>query len=376
MPFDAAEVARQIEDSRGAVFREEQARIDALALARRIYTATTETEWEQRVQEGLTRRWVGLPISSLNHTSTVGPARLDYTVVATDSSFIAPDKHRGSFSHLINVGRVMIRYGDDQAAELDNTPNHYCDMLIEGEESSSGRLLQTKCALREMQELLDWSRRYRPHLALVDGSLMQLVLLLSKEPKVQGLLAEYFAAVAGFREIGVPVIGYISSPDSQMVMRAVRMLACEQPTPCEEKPEIPCACAPLWSVNDADLYDGLLGVGERSAVFEPKFSYLSSADLRGFEEMVFAYMGSEYEVARLEFPRWVWDDGLLDRAMEIMLQQCNLGQGYPHSLTCAHQFAALHNADRESYFFLLERAGLMRRPSEKAQGKRMIGQAI
>ena len=87
-------------------------------------------------------------------------------------------------------------------------------------------------------------------------------------------------------------------------------------------------------------------------------------------------MGTEYEVARLEFPMWVWEKGLLDRVMSAILHQCRLGQGYPISLTRAHQFAALHNADRESYFFLLERAGLLRKPSEKAHGKRLIGQAI
>src|SRR6476469_1376339 len=142
MPFDAAEVAKQIEASRGAVLLDEQARLDALALARKIYRATTETAWEQRIQEGLTRRWVGVPMSSLHYTTTSEPAHLDYTVVATDSSFIAPDKHRGSFSHLINVGRVMVSYGERPAAELDNTPNHYSEMLVEGEEAMSGRLLQ------------------------------------------------------------------------------------------------------------------------------------------------------------------------------------------------------------------------------------------
>jgi hypothetical protein len=305
------------------------------------------------------------------------PASLDYAVVATDSSFIAPDKHRGSFSHLINVGRVMIKYGDSQAAELDNTPNHYCDMmLMEGDESTSGRLLQTKCALRELEELLDWSKRYHPQLALVDGSLMQLVLVLSKDEAVQALIRQYFDALDAFREIGVPVIGYISRPDSQMVMRAIRMLACEQESPCEKRPEFPCTCRPLWSINDADLFGGLLDAAQRSAVFSPTFSYLSGVDLNGFEDMVFAYLGTEHEIARLEFPAWVHDDGLLERAISIILHQCRLGGGYPNCLTCAHQFAVLHNADRESYFFLLERAGLMRRPTEKAQGKRMIGQAI
>src|SRR5205823_2069587 len=144
MPFDAAEVARQIEQSRSSVQFEARARENALELALRIYQAVGETEWEQRVQDATLRRWVGLPLSPLRDGRQVAPSSGDYCVVATDSSFVAPDKHRGSFSHLINVGRVMVQYGDDSSAELDNTPNHYTDILIEGEDQMSGRLLQTK----------------------------------------------------------------------------------------------------------------------------------------------------------------------------------------------------------------------------------------
>ena len=78
------------------------------------------------------------------------PCAPNYCVTAADSSFVAPDKHRGALCHLINVGRVMVRYGDPQAAELDNVPRHYTDLLQEGEEILSGRVLEAKCALREL----------------------------------------------------------------------------------------------------------------------------------------------------------------------------------------------------------------------------------
>src|SRR5438270_770563 len=82
----------------------------------------------------------------------------------------------------------------------------------------------------------------------------QRVLVLSKEPQVQALMSEYFRTLRRFREIGVPVVGYISRPESQMVMRAIRMLACEKPEPCERRPDEPCACKPLWEIDDADLF--------------------------------------------------------------------------------------------------------------------------
>jgi len=120
----------------------------------------------------------------------------------------------------------------------------------------------------------------------------------------------------------------------------------------------------------------MLEAGRRSAIFAPEFSHLVGQNAPDIKQMVFAYLGTRYEAARLEFPAWVREDGLLDRACSIALHQCHLGRGYPNCLTLAHQFAALHNVDRESYYFLLERAGLLARTSEKAHGKRVVGQAI
>jgi NurA domain len=376
MPFDAAEVARQIEASRGGVRAEEHVRLDALDLARRIYEAVGEVEWDQRVQDAAARRWVATPLSPLHDFAAHHASSPDYSVVATDSSFIAPDKHRGALSHLINVGRVMVLYGDYRAAEIDNTPSHYPEMPADDEEAFSSRVLSAKCALRELQELYEWARHYRADLALVDGSLMQLVHVLSKEAQVEQLMSEYLATLRAFEEIEVPVVGYISQPASGMVMRAIRLLACEQEIPHEQRPEGDCTCRPLWSIDDGDFFDEMLADSESSPVFQGLYRDLKGPNANIAEEVVFAYLGTQHEIARLEFPLWVANKSLLDRTIGIILHQCRLGRGYPNALLLAHQYAVLHNADRESYYLLLDRAGRRRRPTEKAQGKRAVGQSI
>lgn len=376
MPFDAAEVARQIQQSRHGAQANADERESAVEYAVRLYREVGDTAWEQRVQDATARRWVGSPLTPLNHHPRHLPAAPEYSVVATDSSFIAPDKHRGAFCHLVNVGRVMVQYGSSRAAEIDNVPSHYPEAPLQDEEMLSGKVLAAKCALRELQELYDWARQYRARVALVDGSLMQLVNVLSKDDEVAGIMRDYFRVLQAFRQIRVPVVGYISQPESQMVMRAIRMLACELTTPHENKPDEPCSCGPLWSITDADLFMGLLDEGELSPVWEPVFSHLVGENAQIVREMVFAYLGTEYEVARLEFPAWIWEDNLLEGAISAILHQCRLGGGYPNALTLAHQYAVLHNADREGYYFLLERAGLMRKTTEKAHGKRLIGQSI
>jgi hypothetical protein len=376
MPFDAVEVARQIEESRPHAHARAGERLSAIHEAVRIYNHVDHAEWGQRVQSATMRRWVGVPVSPLRAHIQHLPSMPDYCVVATDSSFIPPDKHRGSFCHLINVGRVMIRYGNQPGAELDSTPRHCADPLADDEEAHAGRVLQAKCALQELQELYELASRYRADLALLDGSLMQLVLVLSKEPDVVELMSEYFRTLAAFQDIGVPVVGYISRPESEMVMRAMRMLACDRPTPCEKRPADPCGCRLLWGINDGHLFEELLSPGQTSPVFQPVFSYLVGANAEGFRQLVFAYLATRYEVARLEFPEWVWQEGLLERTVSIVLHQCELGNGYPHSLTRAHQFAVLHGTDRQHYYFMLERAGLMHPPTEKAHSKQATGQSI
>jgi hypothetical protein len=314
----------------------------------------------------------------------VPPAGPDYTVVATDSSFVSPDKHRGSYCYLVNVGRVMVQYGDEPEAELDSAPTHCIDPLEEGEDwMVSGRVLQAQCAFHELDELACWSERFGADLALLDGSLMQLGLALSPSERVQKLVAEYSGRLADFESLGVPVVGYVSRPASQAVMYAARLFGCREAAESGLGPKAGCnarcrrpECSGLWTLDDGGLFWELLDVGARSPVFQTRTVFGVQSKASFWEDMGFCYLRTPYEIARLEFPLWVADAGLLDRVQAIVLCQCALGEGYPRVLTLAHNFAVLRNEDRESYFFLLERAGLIETPSEKARGKRATGGRI
>ena len=114
----------------------------------------------------------------------------------------------------------------------------------------------------------------------------------------------------------------------------------------------------VWSIDDGDLFNALLGEGELSPMFQALYRDLVGPNAYIAQNTAFAYLGTEHELARIEFPMWVAERGLLGRSVEIVLHQCDLGGGYPNALTRAHQFAVLHNADREGYYWLLERAGV------------------
>jgi hypothetical protein len=382
MPYDHTEIARQIAASLAQAQAAYTTRADAARDAAEIYLDTAHEDWRDGVTGVRSKRLMGVPHTPLHEFAAAAPAGPDYTVVATDSSFVSPDKHRGSYCYMVNVGRVMVRYSDEQAAELDSTPTHCIDPLVEGEDwMVAGRVLQAKCALEELIELHRWAERFGADVALVDGSLMQLALALSPAKEVQDLMRQYGEVLADFERLRVPVLGYVSKPASQAVMHAARLFGCraahEQGR--EQACETRCRreeCSGLWTLDDGGLFWELLEPGRRSPIFltHSAFGGRSPADF--WDDMGFCYLATEYEVARLEFPLWVAEAGLLDRVHSIALSQCALGAGYPKALTLAHNFAVLRAEDRSSYFILLERAGLIAPPSEKARGKRATGGRI
>ncbi len=384
MPYDHTEVARQIAATLGQAQAAHTTRAEAAQDATEIYFATDEADWHARIKAVQSRRLLGVPLTPLHEFTPGDPAAPDYTIIATDSSFVSPDKHRGSYCYLINVGRVMIHYGDAPAAELDSTAVHCMDPTLDGGEwSVSGPLLQAECALREVTELHRWAAQFGADLALLDGSLMQLSLALVPDQKVQAVIAAYGEKLADFERIGVPVIGYVSKPASQSVMRAARVLACRAASEGAAQRVAPCEnrcnrteCSGLWTLDDSGLFWELLNEGVRSPVFQNYSPFGVHGATEFWDTMGFCYLATPYEVARLEFPLWVEAAGLLDRVQRIVLSQCALGDGYPKALTLADNFAVLRSEDRASYFYLLEQAGLLAPPSEKARGKQGMGRRI
>ena len=62
------------------------------------------------------------------------------------------------------------------------------------------------------------------------------------------------------------------------------------------------------------------------------------------------------EIARVETPKWVWEDDLLmERLHAALWDQCDAGHGYPMVLSEAHEAAVVRAPDRQAFYTLVER---------------------
>ncbi|MFC1994495.1 DNA double-strand break repair nuclease NurA, partial [Chloroflexota bacterium] len=300
----------------------------------------------------------------------------DFTVIATDGSHIDVDRHSQPRCYLINIGSAVLSYGQKPDAILSNKPTLHAtdqaltipDPLGNSEQLVEGALLGIKRTVSECQalpELIEKLPTTRPMLALLDGTLIiwgleAYPVYVNKELLENGFLRAMDKIKELSQTQNLALASYISLPGSTEVVNALRIAICPEDSPdCDRT----CPrnlvhgsrkCDALAMVQDRDLFMNFLNHGERSATFVSRSPVVQKN--YGEHEVYFFYLKTDDEIARVEFPRWVEEKGLVDSVHSLLLQQCQHGQGYPVALSEAHEQAVLTSADREQFQHLIKAA--------------------
>ncbi len=293
----------------------------------------------------------------------------DYAVVATDGSQIEMDGHGLVQCFLLNLGWAVITYGAKPHAWLASRPSvHYCDddLYLPGDDGQlqelGGHLLSMLRTVSELERLAELAEEWRHRgdlVAVADGNLARWEFGGKRTDGARAaLLARYTAALARFRELGVPVCSYISRPNAREVANAAALLAardCAHGSAgcrhCEGRQ--PPLCESLRALNDAKLM-AHLRIGQRSALFRslaPVLQHYHPAD-----QILFCYLRLDSEMARIELPRWAASPKHLSQIVSVVYGQSLRGRGYPVVLQEAHEQAVIHGAQREAFRRLVQEA--------------------
>ena len=321
------------------------------------------------------------------------PLPTEFTVIATDGSHIDVDRHRSARCYLINIGSVVLHYGDRPSATLDSFPSLYSgdeDLVIAPtgakgrEQLVEGTLLGIKRSVDECCQLAKLASELPPDsssLALLDGSLILWGLAGQTYPEFvkEALLAQVFLShLDDIRKLNdgkrLALASYISFPRSTDVVNALRLAICPHDTAdCDRYCSTKRDCDMVAGVQDRELFSNILGQGERSGLFISQSSIVEKH--YGVHQVYFFYLRVDNEIARIEIPRWVAiDETLLNLVHTLVLDQCQRGQGYPVALSEAHERAVVREADRENFWQLVESSlveeHLPTPTSAKSQSKR------
>lgn len=366
MPFDFAKIATQIEEltrdvPRGGAdefvpLREAFATVDVGDLVARLTDRRTRHSWLP-----------ALPDRTFNRAYPAPPPPPDFSVLATDGSFVLPDRHSPARFYLINIGRVHLHYGATPGADLSASAElryREQELQVDGRIPVNPAILGMRRAADELAALAALAHTVaRPAIALQDGTLI-LWGLSGQDPVVrEWVLRDFLAALDDLRERQIPVASYISYPGGKDVTDALRVAVCDFPPlgrpincdACREERAIP-ACQIIPTIPDRHVFEHIarLQPGERSDVYRSRSKIL---DHYRDHAIHFFYLHTGTEIARVEVPAWVArHPPHLDLIHALVYDQCLRGRGYPSVLQEAHEQAVIGVEERRVVETLVEEA--------------------
>jgi hypothetical protein len=333
------------------------------------------------------------PIEPLNTRIDIPVPPKVHTVIATDGSQIAPNHHEIAYCYLLNIGRVVLHYGQNKHPLLDSLPEVFYrpeDLYasrkwgIRTEEwmsflrtaSEATVLAELSCAVVNGDAIVNKVAKNTtttenlplffpppssspriPTLAMVDGSLIYWFLEQIPLEARETILPPILEAWGQMKDAKVPLMGYLSASRNVEATNFLRLVVCPHPVPdcmsfCPNQlDKVPCKV--FDPLRDSSLWATQLKPGQRGPLWKSNAKIL---DLYQDQQIYFCYVHVGTEVARIEIPCWVVEDTeLFNEALGLTLAQVQKGYGYPVAIAEAHNQAVVRGGDKTRFFSLLER---------------------
>ncbi len=271
-----------------------------------------------------------------------------YAVLATDGSQIYPDKHQGVSCYVLNSGVAQFIYGADDADVLLTSEPQI--VTQQDETIISEDIVNCHRGQREFEVGLAASKKVceehpdKPFVFLCDGSLIFWHLENKHRSLKERFLKRYITLLDEFYQARIPIAGYISLPKSKELVALLKNAKAHKKGPVTS--------TSFDTLTDTDLIALFLKENQRTTVFTH-----NSALAQEYPEQIrpcFVYMHMGQEIARVEMPFWVAQDtNLLTMVLQIISDQSVKGNGYPVSLSEAHEQAVIKAHERELFYQLL-----------------------
>lgn len=397
MPFDIARLMPAIEDLASYYASEVVPDLHACSEeAQKLFQASSQ-EMLQEASQKPALRVLAMPLEEPARNFSPSPPPPGYRVLASDGSSVDMDPHFPARYVLLHTALAGLAY-TPPAYWTEHIPRLFFrrqELELAYPESVEpveveGPVVTTLRAYEELQALSEGVDRVlqnpdeRPILAMMDA-----VILWTHHgsgPGHDALREDYLRRsvelVRRFEERGVPLVSFTSMPRHREVVSTLLAKGCpeERKTACSDCRKPRPECLFLQGLQDRHLFS-FLKEGERSALFRPIYRGDPTWRLPpgvGYDpQLVFFYLHTGPEVARVEMPYWVALSGLLPTVHAIVLDQCRPRRaetvGYPLALSLAHREAVLTTRDRQFIQWMVEEAlarrGVYLPPSAKAEMK-------
>jgi hypothetical protein len=183
---------------------------------------------------------------------------------------------------------------------------------------------------------------YSP-VAFFDGSLVVSFAQMMPEQFRQRYIQSAVSLLRISEQARVPLIGYIDTSYARDMITMLRRLDDIQKQP---------VLRDTHKIHDALLWQGRLQFADRTpAMICARGDILESYGPYR-DSVAFCYMQttSQRPPARLEFPRWLLDEGLLEPVLDVVRAEVIAGNGYPYAIETADAVSVITMQDRSEFY--------------------------
>lgn len=361
----------------------ERLRTDALRLLRENAGALDELrDLAQRASSLQDRLRCAVPLNErLDLSQAAAPAVEGLSLLAADGSQINPDRHGAVEFAAINVGAIRIRSGEAPRVWTDsqfkfNEELYHQRVPLNDLDIAIWRDLAERRRLFELAQE-DAAQGYTV-VALTDGPL-QLFGQAEQSQFYKDNLREYLQVLGSLSSLGAAVAGYVDKPRSDYLVALLDLVKLQKDNRLGDAGKE----KPFWPVRDMDLFTHILEPGQRSAIFElhmPEPAVFTDELALHFFYLNIGRAGKP-QLARVELPRWVAENGaLVERLHGALLEQAaQMGsRPYPYILHRAHETAVVHLEEKEQLENMIQlelrrQGAAVGEQSNKQAGKELAG---
>lgn len=258
----------------------------------------------------------------------------------------------------------LMEEAKSEASEPDSYP--YSEMQV-----TLRRYLLEIETLRDQMEQLASKRReddpvYSP-VVFFDGSLVVSFALTMPSPYRERYINSAVLLLKTSEDLRVPLIGYIDTSYARDMITMLRRLdSVQQHSVLRETKKI----------HDALLWQGNLRWGDRTpAMICARNDILESyGEYRNSVAFCYLQTTAQRPPSRLEFPRWMLDEGMLDSVLDVVRAEIIAGNGYPYAIETADAVSVITMQDRNEFYAhfqaFMERQGVKFSFSTKSMSKK------
>jgi NurA domain len=230
-------------------------------------------------------------------------------------------------------------------------------------------LLEVETLCQQMEQCASARRAddpiYSP-VAFFDGSLVVSFALTMPSPYRERYIAAAVSLLKTSEQLRVPLIGYIDTSYARDIIAMLRRLDATQQQPVLRETK---------KVHDALLWQGRLQWGDRTPAMICARGDILESYGQYRDNIAFCYLQttSQRPPSRLEFPRWMIDDGILEPVLDAVRSEVIAGSGYPYAIETADAVSVITMQDRSEFYAyfqqFMERQGVQFTFSNKSISK-------